>query len=194
MSRLEVATWGQLRTIEATSLLGHRMDRTVVADDFTLNLLEHPICFTQPSRLAVSAWVGHIPFAFFLIDVLRPKAILELGTHYGVSYCAFCQAVKELGTDTRCYAVDTWQGDVHAGMYGPEVLIDLEEHHNPLYGSFSRLIQSTFDDALGYFPDRTFDLLHIDGLHTYEAVKKDFHNWLPKMTDRGILLFHDINV
>jgi hypothetical protein len=159
-----------------------------------VNLFKHPICFTYPSRVATSAWMGHVPFAMYIIDVLRPKAIVELGTHYGVSYCAFCQAVKELGLDTRSYAIDTWEGDAQSGFYGPEVLKDLEEHHNTLYGGFSRLIQSTFDEALKYFADHTFDLLHIDGFHTYEAVKQDFEKWLPKMTDRGVVLLHDINV
>ena len=130
----------------------------------------------------------------YLVDVLRPKSFVELGSYYGVSYCAFCQAVKELGLDTRCYAVDTWQGDPHTSFYGPEVFADLEKHNDARYSSFSRLIQSTFDEALKFFRDDTFDLLHIDGYHTYEAVKSDFEKWLPKMTDRGVFLLHDINV
>lgn len=160
-----------------------------------LNPLDHPICLTTPKRLTqFSAWHEHIPFAMFLVDAIRPKVFVELGAHYGDSYCAFCQAVKELNLDTQCYALDTWQGELHTGFYQSTVLADLRAHHDPLYGSFSRLIQSTFDHALQHFHDGEVDLLHIDGYHDYQAVKHDFDSWLPKMSTRGVVLFHDTNV
>jgi hypothetical protein len=130
----------------------------------------------------------------FLIDALRPKLVVELGTHYGVSYCAFCQAVKQLNLDTCCVAVDTWAGDPHAGPVEPEVLWDLRTHHDPLYGAFSHLIQSTFDEAVERFPDSSIDLLHIDGYHTYESVKHDFSTWLPKVSQSSVVLLHDTSV
>ncbi len=160
----------------------------------TFNPLEYPVCFAPVHRLSPSTWTGHIPFAMFLTDILKPRVMVELGTFYGTSYCAFCQAVQELKLETKCYAVDTWEGDSQSGFFGTEVLDDLKHYHDPLYGDFSRLIQSTFDESIEHFTDKTIDLLHIDGFHTYKEVKKDFEKWLPKVSERGVVLFHDINV
>jgi O-antigen biosynthesis protein len=159
-----------------------------------MNPLEHSVCLEFPLWLRETAWAEHIPFAMFAVSALRPRVLVELGSYRGVSYCAFCQAVKSLKTNTKCYAVDTWQGDEHAGKLEAGVLADLKLHHDPLYSDFSRLVQTTFDEALNHFHDNSVDLLHIDGFHTYEAVKHDFQTWLPKMSERGIVLFHDVNV
>lgn len=154
-----------------------------------------PISFETPDRLTdVISWHGHIPFAFWVIEALRPRVFVELGTHKGDSYCAFAQAVDRLGLGTLCYAIDTWRGDEHAGFYGEEVFDELRQYHDSRYGRFSRLVRSTFDDAVSRFGDGSIDLLHIDGLHTYEAVKHDFETWRPKLSNRGVVLFHDINV
>lgn len=150
--------------------------------------------FGFPNRIAFSAWTEHVPFMFWLIDALRPACFVELGTHNGMSYCAACQTVKSLGANTACYAIDTWKGDEHAGLYDNSIFLDLQAHHDPRYGAFSRLVRSTFDEALHHFDEASVDVLHIDGLHTYEAVKHDYETWLPKMSQKGIILFHDTNV
>lgn len=159
------------------------------------NPLEHPIVFALPRRLTrFSAWHEHIPFAMYLVSQLNPHLLVELGTSAGDSYCAFCQAVQELHLDTRCYAFDTWQGDAHGGFYGPEVLSELRAFHDPLYGNFSQLIQAAFSAGLDYFSDGSIDLLHLDGYHTYRAARADLLPWLVKLSPRGVVLLHDINV
>lgn len=151
--------------------------------------------FWRPVRPGIiSAWWEHVPFAHWLVAAIRPRSIVELGTHNGVSFSAFCEAVVREGLDTQCSAVDTWTGDEHAGHYNEGVYAELKSFHDSRYGSFSTLVRSTFDEALGYFADSSIDLLHIDGLHTYDAVRHDFESWLPKLTDRAVVLFHDINV
>ncbi|MES2671100.1 MAG: class I SAM-dependent methyltransferase [Pseudomonadota bacterium] len=146
-----------------------------------------------PRQVPPSAWVGHLPFAFWAVEEARPRILVELGSHNGTSYLGFCQAVARCGLDTKCFAVDTWQGDEHSGFYGDEVFEALNGHNAP-YSGFSQLLRMTFDEALTYFADGSVDLLHIDGLHTYDAVKHDFESWLPKLSGRAVVLFHDTMV
>ncbi len=141
-----------------------------------------------------SAWFGHLPFSSWLIAELRPAIYVELGVHWGHSYFSFCKAIRESGCATKSYGVDTWQGDEHAGFYNDEVFGHAYRHNDSTYADFSRLLRMTFDDAVDYFSDESVELLHIDGLHTYEAVRHDFETWLPKLADGAVVIFHDINV
>jgi hypothetical protein len=148
----------------------------------------------HPFIVQESAWVGHRRFAYDLVRFMKPVTIVELGTHWGVSFFSFLQAVKDEGMNTMCYAVDTWEGDPHAGFYEDEVYQTVSEIAHQYYSTISSLIRCTFDEALNRFKDHSIDLLHIDGYHTYEAVSHDFEAWLPKLAERGVILFHDIAV
>ena len=139
-------------------------------------------------------WVGHIPFAAWIMRTVRPKLFVELGTHSGNSYLAFCQAAKEAQLPVKCYAVDTWRGDEHSGPYDDSVYAKLSDYNQSRYGGFSTLLRTTFDDAVGYFSDGSIELLHIDGMHTYEAVRHDFETWKPKLASGAFVIFHDTNV
>jgi hypothetical protein len=150
--------------------------------------------FWRPDYICPSAWIEHAPFAFWLCEVLRPRCFVELGTHYGYSYFAFCQAIDRLGLGTKAYAADTWTGDEHAGFYDESVFRSVIQRNAEKYSAFSVLLRSTFDDALGYFADSSIDLLHIDGRHLYDDVAHDFATWGPKLTDDAVVLLHDTNV
>lgn len=140
----------------------------------------------------IGNWSGHLPFAHDLVTTLRPELIVELGTHYGESYFGFCQSVQEEGLSARCYAVDTWEGETHAGYYGEDVFAFVNEYNAAHYAGFSYLLRTSFDRAAPQFGDASIDLLHIDGLHTYGAVSSNFHSWAAKVKPGGVILLHDI--
>jgi glycosyltransferase involved in cell wall biosynthesis len=181
---------GQPAAVDSQGLSGGRRDPIPSGMDTYLTAAS----FQWPNYLESSGWIDHAPFAFWLMDILRPQTFVELGTHNGYSYFAFCQAVEVIGMDTRCYAVDTWKGDEHAGFYGEEVFRRVQQYNERHYANFSRLVRSTFGEALSHFPDASIDLMHIDGRHFYDDVKHDFESWRPKLSDRAVVLFHDTNV
>ncbi len=153
----------------------------------------------EPMRIVPPGpWTGHLPFAFWLVKALRPNTLVELGTHSGNSYFGFCQAMAAFVPGGRAYAVDTWVGDEHAGNYGEDVFAGVSTFNQEHFGQFSTLLRATFDDARAYFPqgqaEGQIDLLHIDGMHSYEAVRHDFEAWQDALSSRGVVVFHDTNV
>jgi hypothetical protein len=148
----------------------------------------------EPRIYGVGAWSGHLHFACDLVAALQPRVLVELGVDRGESYFAFCQSVVENKTGTRCFGVDTWQGDQHAGGYDETTFAEVSVHNRANYEIFSSLIRASFDDALGEFAPESIDLLHIDGLHTEAAVRHDFDSWLPKVRPGGVVLLHDVDV
>lgn len=158
------------------------------------NPLDYPLALAAPLRLTQTAdWHQHIPFAFALVELLRPRTYVELGVFRGDSFSAVCQAVDSLGLPTTCVAVDTWAGDIHTGNYTDTVYDDIYSYVRERYASFATLWRMSFDNAVGEVEDGSIDLLHIDGTHTYEAVRHDFDNWLSKLSPRGVVIMHDVN-
>ena len=140
-----------------------------------------------------SPWAGHRWFAYDLIRWMKPSSVVELGTHFGCSFLSFCQAVRDESLPTSLVAVDTWQGDDHAGRYSDEVydlFVANLKHFPDMNVTVKRM---TFDEALAEQPEGSVDLLHIDGFHSYEALEHDLTTWLPTLSENAVVLLHDID-
>ncbi len=146
----------------------------------------------EPLHMVFGTWVDHMPFGYDLVAAIKPRMLVELGTHKGLSYFTFCQSMKENEIDGMCFGIDTFEGDEHAGKYDESVFKSVNNHNRENYHGFSYLMRMFFEDALRHFNEESIDLLHIDGFHTYEAVSADFTNWYSKVKPGGIILFHDV--
>lgn len=161
--------------------------------DFLLKQISHDPYLSKVDFFAPSGWIGHAPFLKFLIREQAPRVFVELGVHNGFSYFVGCQSIIECQLETKAYAVDHWIGDPQAGYFDSSIFMQFQSY-NLRFGDFSSVLKMDFSDALLNFENGEIDLLHIDGFHSYESVSEDFDSWLPKMSQNGVILLHDIFV
>ena len=153
--------------------------------------------FDWPNRIVPSGWLEHGPFAFWLMEQMKPRLTVELGTQRGYSFACFCQSVKKMNDQGRVICVDTWKGDEHAGIVdkmGDEMHADLQAHVDQNYKGIGELKRMFFSEALKHVEDGTVDLLHVDGRHFYDDAKEDHTTWIRKLAPSAVVLFHDTQV
>lgn len=136
-----------------------------------------------------SAWEGHFEFARWIVQKQKPKKLVELGVLFGDSLMAFAESA---GTSCHLFGIDSFSGDSFVSVDIPDLFDTVTERFRPYTNV--RIIRMSFLEASCLFPNNTVDLLHIDGDHAYESVKQDYESWLPRMSENGIILFHDTNM
>lgn len=129
-----------------------------------------------------SPQLEHTPFAFWIIEALKPRTVVSLGVGDGNMYFAFLQAVQSLSLRANCTGFGFDRND--------EASNSLKAYHDALYSRFSALIRSSHADALAQISDKSIDLLHVDQAASDEAVARALEAWLPKMSSRGVVLVH----
>ena len=128
---------------------------------------------------------------------LEIETYCEIGVRHGQTFQKRLPYVSKLAI-----AIDCWdlyekesQNDMHRarneakGQY--ENLKNYVDQN--YYGNVVKVIKAFSDDesVINQFDDETFDLIFIDGDHSYEGCKVDLENWWPKVKPGQILCGHD---
>lgn len=160
------------------------------------------------SKEEADAWRPELPFcdnwdvlSFYsaILPRLGPSpAIAEIGVLYGRSllYLAYsclasgCQQAHLYGIDPlgRPWLRDGSGGTVVSPL---EALRALTEYGTDAELRLIQLVQLESVAASVAFGDRAFDLVMIDGDHSYDGVIEDIDHWLPKIRAGGVLAGHD---
>ena len=142
--------------------------------------------------LVPSDWAEHIPFLFGLADLLQPRRYVELGTLRGASFFAYAQAARDIGFETEAIAVSPWAVEESRALEYQGVFDDFTFIARK-YSDFAAYLRLAPDEALHRFADGSIDLLKLDGFYGYEDLAKTIREWTPKLSNRGVILLHDIH-
>lgn len=149
------------------------------------------------------AWAGHVYVFHWLCAHYTslgtpPQIIVELGSDFGGSALLIADtAMRVTGqfeSPPHLYMVDAWEdeGPSHDSSNNFNFVSQLI--HKSQYRNIT-VVKAYFNDFAAFWKEDglgKIDILHIDGTHTYEAVKEDFETWFPLVADTGLVMMHDM--
>jgi hypothetical protein len=118
---------------------------------------------------------------------------LEVGTFLGKSAIYMAEKIKESGKNIELHVLDTFKS-MPSGEYKEGKDFFDEFKSNIKSCGVDDIIVIHRGDSLNYhinFEKNYFDFIYIDGNHTYEYVKSDIENFLPKLKNNRNLAGHD---
>lgn len=120
--------------------------------------------------------------------------LVELGTGYGACACLMLLASSSHAT---VYSVDPFTRDTHGTWQSSPAIAHQHVQHAAQVLKFDATrwtlyVMSSHEAAeKAAYARARFDLVFVDGDHTYEAVQQDVNDWLPLLRVGGVLLLHD---
>lgn len=130
----------------------------------------------------------------------EPHAV-EIGSWQGKSTVCIAQGLRhKLGAQLTCIDPFDASGDHESkDMYDGRA----SDLNGPLRRAFEENLKAAevrdlVDVRVGFSHDHvaevneSIDLLFLDGDHSYEAIRRDFEDWSPKIRHGGYLAMHDV--
>lgn len=152
--------------------------------------------------------MGSFPERGFLFqlasDAPENAQVIEIGSWMGASTCFLAAGLR--GSGARIHAVDNFQGlstcgedaawyNRHFQKLGTRSTLEIFRANFAALGLSSRA-EPVVSDSLAAAQTMAsrqgqFDLIFIDGDHSYEACRADIAAWTPFLRPGGVIAFHD---
>lgn len=153
----------------------------------------------------VRGWGSDSPIFKEMIEQVRPRLIVEVGTWKGASALTMAQACDALDLDTRIVCVDTWLGAHEFIGVGGERDLLLRHGWPMVYFQFlANVVKANQTRRIIPFPQTSLiaarylaqhqikaDLIYIDGSHDEVDVAMDIRAYLPLLRTGGVLFGDD---
>jgi predicted O-methyltransferase YrrM len=130
---------------------------------------------------------------YYLIMALKPRNVLEVGTHIGASTIYIATALKRLNEDAKLTTVDIT--DVNDPERGSWKKVGMTRSPANLAAEFGLLDRLQFhtSPSLEFMrvTDQQFDFIFLDGDHAARTVYEELCSALPLLHKGGLILLHD---
>jgi len=116
---------------------------------------------------------------------------LKLGAELGVFRGGTTFFLLENAPWLTLHGVDTFEETEGKPQRDFKRLVPIIERRAKEFGDRCVIHTGTTHDVSKEFPNGYFDFVFIDADHSYEAVKRDIEDWMPKVRKGGYLCGHD---
>lgn len=163
----------------------------------------------EPLDADIQGWNSTDPAFQTVIERVRPRLIVEVGTWKGASAIHMARTCADIGLSTTIVCVDTWLGSVefwtNLGDAGRHRSLRLRNGYPQVYYQFiSNVIHSGLERFIVPFPQTSInaaawfshhglspDLVYLDASHERADVAADIAAWLPVVRPGGVLFGDD---
>ncbi|MEA2056535.1 MAG: class I SAM-dependent methyltransferase [Patescibacteria group bacterium] len=139
--------------------------------------------------------LGYGAIHYSLINITNPERVLCVGSYKGF-IPAICTLACRDNNRGMVDFVDAGYDSEDENDWGGEGVwreCNPVEYFKPFHlDKYLKLHVMKSDEFAKKFPEKKFEYIYIDGDHSYEGVKADFEAFWPKLTEGGLILFHDI--
>jgi SAM-dependent methyltransferase len=121
-----------------------------------------------------------------LVELATNRDVLEIGSFKGLSAWGMAIVAKSV------YCVDTFKAN-SAGQQQMEEFTTYADFLAAVkrFSNVEHCVCSSETAAKSIPADRTFGMIFLDAMHTYEDVKADIMRWWPRLRPGGLMVFHD---